>query len=151
MTNISFYHLQHTTIDEAIPKLLDLTLRSGDRALVRVSSTEQLSGLSSLLWSQDRDSWLPNGYGEDTYAHELPIWLTVDQENPNGASHIFLLDDIEVDNLDQFKRCFFVFDGKDEASVANARLRWKKMKQAGYKLNYWQQNQKGTWIEKVNG
>ena len=140
MTNISFYHLQHTSLQQALPKLLDLTLKSGERALIRVGSTDQLPELSSLLWNQDRDSWLPNGYGEDNYAHELPIWLTVGLDNPNGASYIFILDDIEVDNLDQFKRCFFIFDGKDKISVANARLRWKEIKQVGYKLNYWQQN-----------
>jgi len=148
MTNVAFYHLKHNSPGEALPRLLELTLKAGKRALVRADSTDQLSILSSILWGQDNDSWLPHGIEDDGFAEDQPIWLTTNTENPNDASFVFLIDVVEIDDIGSFERCFDLFDGNNGASVAAAKLRWRTHKAAGHELHYWQQTDQGKWEEK---
>ena len=149
MTDIAFYHLQRSNLEDALPKLLERTLAAGKRALVRAGSTELVEALNAILWTQGKDSWLPHGSAKDGYAEDQPIWLTTDNDNPNGASFIFLTDNIVATDLDQFERCFDLFDGNDDASVTAARTRWKELSEAGHELRYWQQNEQGKWVEKT--
>ncbi len=148
MTHVAFYHLRHSTLGEALPKLLQFTLDSGNRALVRAGSADQLSALSSILWGQDNDSWLPHGMEKDRYAEDQPIWLTIGSDNPNDASFVFLIDGVEVGDVGHFDRCFDLFDGNNSASVGAARVRWNVYKDAGHELHYWQQTDQGKWEEK---
>tara|TARA_B100000315_G_scaffold254609_1_gene296045 strand:+ start:4874 stop:5329 length:456 start_codon:yes stop_codon:yes gene_type:complete len=150
MTDIAFYHLQKTNLEDALPKLLERTLAAGKRALVRSGSSERVEALNAILWTHGKDSWLPHGSVKDGHAEDQPIWLTTDNDNPNGASFVFLTDNIEATDLDQFERCFDLFDGNDEASVTAARTRWKELSDAGHELHYWQQNEQGKWVEKAS-
>ena len=149
MTDIAFYHLQRSNLEDALPKLLERTLAAGKRALVRAGSTERVEALNAILWTHGKDSWLPHGSAKDSYAEDQPIWLTTDNDNPNGASFIFLTDNIVATDLDQFERCFDLFDGNDDASITAARTRWKELSEAGHELHYWQQNEQGKWVEKA--
>ena len=149
MTDIAFYHLQRSNLEDALPKLLERTLAAGKRALVRAGSTERVEALNAILWTHGKDSWLPHGSAKDGYAEDQPIWLSTDNDNPNGASFIFLTDNIVATDLDQFERCFDLFDGNDDASITAARTRWKELSEAGHELHYWQQNEQGRWVEKA--
>ena len=42
-----------------------------------------------------------------------------------------------------------MFDGRDEEIVARARERWAAYKAAGYKMTYWQQEERGGWQVKA--
>lgn len=148
MTDIAFYHLQQSTLEDALPKLLELTLKAGKRALVRVGSTERVEALNSILWTHGKDSWLPHGTAKEGHAEEQPIWLTTENDNPNGAAFVFLTDGVGAGDIDTFERCFDLFDGNDDASVTAARERWKTLLDAGHDLHYWQQDEGGKWIEK---
>ena len=149
MTDIAFYHLQRSNLEDALPKLLERTLAAGKRALVRAGSTERVEALNAILWTHGKDSWLPHGSAKDGCAENQPIWLTTDNDNPNAASFIFLTDNIVATDLDQFERCFDLFDGNDDASITAARTRWKELSEAGHELHYWQQNEQGKWVEKA--
>ena len=48
-----------------------------------------------------------------------------------------------------YKRCFELFDGRDDAAVADARERWKTYKAAGHAMAYWQQTDSGGWEKKA--
>ena len=149
MTDIAFYHLQRSNLEDALPKLLERSLAAGKRALVRAGSTERVEALNAILWTHGKDSWLPHGSAKDGYAEDQPIWLTTDNDNPNGASFVFLTDNIAASDLDQFERCFDLFDGNDPAMVGAARGRWKSCKEAGHSLTYWQQTGNGGWEKKA--
>src|SRR5205809_321355 len=60
MTDISFYHLTSTTLDQALPKLLEKALQGGFKAVVRAGSDTEAERLCGLLWSYDQDSFLPH-------------------------------------------------------------------------------------------
>ena len=148
MADIAFYHLQRSNLEDALPKLLEHTLKAGKRALVRAGSVERVEALNAILWTHGKDSWLPHGSAKDGYAEDQPIWLTAEEDNPNAATFVFLTDGIEATDVDQFERCFDLFDGNDETSVTAARDRWKIHKEAGHDLHYWQQDENGRWVEK---
>ncbi|MBE9604011.1 DNA polymerase III subunit chi [Acetobacteraceae bacterium H6797] len=148
MSEIGFYHLTRTPLDQALPKLLGRVLSSGGRAVVKVGEQERLAALDTALWlSQDPD-WLPHGSKASGQAEMQPIWLTTEDEAPNGAKFLFLVDGAEAASLEQFDRVFDMFDGQDEMAVAAARQRWKTAKAAGHVLTYWQQGERG-WQKKA--
>lgn len=149
MTDIAFYHLEHSPLERALPKLLEKTLAAGKRAVVIAGSAERVEALNGLLWTHDPDSWLPHGSAKDGDAGDQPVWLTTVDENPNRAEFLFLTDGATSDRLAEFERCFDLFDGHDAAAVEAARERWKIAKSAGHALAYWQQTPSGGWEKKA--
>ena len=96
------------------------------------------------------DAWLaPRALAEDGPAAEQPIYLTTEDENPNGAQVLALVDGVEVASLEAFERVLDLFDGDDADAVQAARRRWKTLKEAGHDLTYWQQTEQGGWAKKA--
>ena len=147
MTDIGFYHLTRTGIDQALPQLLGRTLAAGQRALVLCRDDDRVAALDAALWQCTDPDWLPHGTAADGDAPLQPIWLATDDTAPNGARYLFLIDGAERAQLDAFERVFDLFDGKDEAAVVAARARWTAAKAAGHSLTYWQQAARG-WEKK---
>ncbi|NQU56301.1 MAG: DNA polymerase III subunit chi [Rhodospirillales bacterium] len=149
MAEVSFYHLQKSRLEDALPMLLEKTLAAGKRALVLTSSETRAEQLGDALWSYRQDSWLPHGSKKEGRAEDQPIWLSAEDENANDAAFIFLTDGAVSANLDAFERCFELFDGNDGAQITAARERWKTYRDAGYGLKYLQQSENGGWQEKA--
>ncbi len=151
-TEIGFYHLTRTPLEQALPKLLGRVLGTGGRAMVRVASTERLEALDTALWLSSDPDWLPHGTPRSGHPAYQPIWLTTEDAGeegaPNGARFLFLVDGAESARVGLFDRVLDLFDGGDEAAVAAARARWKAGKAAGYALTYWQQGARG-WEKKA--
>ncbi len=148
MADIGFYHLTRTGADQALPPLLGRTLAAGQRAVVICATTERVAALDASLWLCPEPDWLPHGSAEQGEADLQPIWLTTEDEAPNNARFLFLIDGAHSARLDQFDRVFDLFDGNDEAAVAAARTRWRAAKEAGHTLAYWQQGPRG-WEKKA--
>lgn len=148
MTEVSFYHLERQSLDQVLPKLLERVLGAGLRAVVLAGSEERVSRLNSLLWTYGESSFLPHGAKSDGNIAEHPIYLTTEEENPNGATILAVIDGLEPAYVDSFDRCLEIFNGNDEAEVAAARERWKKYKAAGHEVVYWQQSPQGKWEKK---
>lgn len=148
MAEIGFYHLTRTGADQALPALLGRTLAAGQRAVVICGSPERVAALDAALWLCPEPDWLPHGTAAMGEADLQPIWLTTEDEAPNNARFLFLIDGAASHRLDQFDRVFDLFDGNDEAAVAAARRRWKAAKEAGHALAYWQQGPRG-WEKKA--
>ena len=149
MTEISFYHLLHTPLERALPKLIEKVLESGARAVVRTGSTERAEALNGALWTYDQDSFIPHGTARDGNAALQPVWITADEENPNGADILVLADSAESADIGSYRRCLEMFDGRDDAAVADARRRWSAYKDAAHDLAYWQQTEGGGWEKKA--
>lgn len=149
MTEIAFYHLQRWPLERVLPKLLEKTQAAGKRALVVCGSAERVDALNGFLWTYDPDSWLPHATAKDGDGADQPIWLSTTDDNPNGATFLFLTDGAESDRVGEFERCFELFNGRDEAALAAARQRWSAYKDAGYDLAYWQQTDTGGWEKKL--
>ena len=148
MTDIAFYHLERSPLETALPQLLEKTLEAEKRALVLATSDARVEALAEMLWAYKADSWLPHGTAKDGFSDQQPVWVSTLDENPNDATFIFLTDGATSDHVEQFQRCFEMFDGNDPDAVAAARGRWKIYKDAGHTLAYWQQTATGGWSKK---
>jgi DNA polymerase-3 subunit chi len=140
-----FYHLERTSLDQALPELLEKTLARGWRALVRSTARERVEHLDGWLWSYRDDSFLPHGLESEPLAERQPILITTSMDNPNQANALFLIDGAEAGEIAGYERCVLLFDGRDEAAVAAARRRWSTFKAAGCVVSYWRQGEAGGW------
>lgn len=148
MAEIGFYHLLSTSLERALPRLLDRAWSQGHRVVVRAGSAERVEHLNAALWTYEEAAFLPHGSVRDGNPALQPIWLTHLDENPNGASMIVLVDGLEAEDLKSFARCADLFDGNDAGAVEAARDRWRRARDAGHALTYWQQTAAG-WERKA--
>jgi DNA polymerase-3 subunit chi len=148
LAEIGFYHLLSTSLERALPRLLERALTQGHRIVVRAASAERAEHLNSVLWIYDEAAFLPHGSVRDGSPALQPIWLTHGEENPNGATMLVLIDGLEAADLDTFARCADLFDGNDDSAVEAARSRWRRAREAGHSLTYWQQTASG-WERKA--
>ena len=138
-----FYHLTRTALEPALGRLLERVLASEQRAVVIASSPERVEALNRALWTFGRESFLPHGSREDGFAEDQPVFLTDQADYPNGATVLVLVDGAEVEPPPQFTRCVYMFDGNDGAVVAQARDFWRRLRERGEALTYWQQTERG--------
>ncbi len=148
MTEVRFYHLQRRSLEQILPKLLEKTLERGWRAVVLAGSPERVDALNQHLWTYDPASFLPHGTHRDGFTEEQPVWLTSDDENPNTATVLFLIDGSVSESTATYDLVCDLFDGNDDEAVMAARSRWKLYKAAGHNLTYWQENDRGSWEKK---
>src|SRR6185369_5333042 len=92
VTEVWFYHLERTALDQALPELLEKTLAKGWRALVRSPAPERLEHLDGWLWSWRDDSFLPHGVAGEPQAARQPVLLSTGEANDNHANALFLID-----------------------------------------------------------
>ncbi|MBR0658625.1 DNA polymerase III subunit chi [Neoroseomonas oryzicola] len=148
MTEIGFYHLTRTKLDQALPRLLGRALATGGRAFVLCGEAERAKALDAALWTATEPDWLPHGMAGGENDPLQPILLsTADTAPGNGARFLFLVDGADSARLGDYDRVLDLFDGSDEAAVAAARRRWAAAKAAGHALTYWQQGASG-WEKK---
>jgi DNA polymerase III subunit chi len=119
-------------------------LARGDRAVVMAGSEERVAALDAELWTYNDRAFLPHGTERDGHAEDQPVWLTVREENPNGAKVLFLTDGATAE-VGGWPMVLEIFDGNSEDTVAAARGRWKGYKDAGHELTYWKQDPQGRW------
>ena len=149
MTEVGFYHLLHWPLERALPKLLEKALERGHRAIVLAGSPERVEDLNNVLWTYEDSSWLPHGSSGDGQAEEQPVFLTTEDENPNGADVLVAVDGCTPALAEGFTRIIDMFDGRDETMVAAARQRWRGYLDQGFDLTYWQQTEAGGWDKKA--
>ena len=148
MSRIDFYHLQKQTLEEVLPKLLMKSCSSGKKVVVKIGTEERLEQMNSYLWTFQDESFLPHGSKKDGFAEQQPIWLTLQDDNPNAAEFLFLIDGAQAipDKTANYERIFNIFDGNAEDK---ARKLWKEYKTAGFDVFYWQQDNSGKWQQKA--
>ena len=148
-SEVMFYHLERQPLDRVLPGLLEKTLQRGWRAVVHAGSAERLDALDAALWTYSDESFLPHGTARDGFAHEQPIFLTLEAITPNGAGVRFLVDGADAPDFTTHARLVFLFDGNDEEARAHARAQWTAAKAAGCKVSYWKQLPDGRWENKA--
>jgi len=149
MTEVLFYHLTESTLEEALPALLEKSLERGWRAGVQMRSEERRDALDAQLWTYRDDSFLAHGTDAEPHAAEQPVLLTTGAGNANGAQVRFLVEGAEPPDLAGYNRGVIMFDGHDEAQLAAARAQWTALKSAGHEVTYWQQGSDRRWQKKA--
>ncbi len=151
MAELLFYHLTRRRLEQVLPELLEKTLQRGWKAVVKGGSEERIQQLNGDLWTYGRASFLPHGVKADGFADKQPVYLTTEDERPNNADVLFLVDGADAADVSAYARVCDLFDGNDEDAVQAARQRWKRAKDAGHTLTYWQQSETGGWVKKAEG
>lgn len=149
MTEVLFYHLTESTLEEALPPLLEKSLARGWRAVVQVGGEERRDALDQHLWTWRDDSFLAHGTEHDHHASRQPVLLTTGAGNVNGAQIRFMADGAAPPDLAGYQRAVFLFDGHDTAQLEQAREHWKAVKAAGLAATYWQQTPERRWERKA--
>lgn len=149
MAEVLFYHLTETTLEDALPGLLERSLARGWKAVVQTGSDERRDALDVQLWTFRDDSFLAHGSDHEPHAADQPVLLTTTQANANGAQIRFLVDGALPPDLSAYERAVFMFDGHDAGQVQAAREQWKAMKALGHALTYWQQTPDRRWERKA--
>ena len=149
VTEVYFYHLEQRTLEEVLPALLERSLERGWRVAVQAASGERVEALDTLLWTYREESFLAHGTARDGQPGAHPIYLTAGGGNPNGAQVRFLVDGAKLEDVASYARVVYVFNGRDEGAVSQARAEWQKAKAQGFSVSYWQQNLEGRWKQKV--
>jgi DNA polymerase-3 subunit chi len=141
-----FYHLERSTLGEALPPLLEKARAKGWRAFVRAGSPARLQELDDALWTYRDDAFLAHGRADEPWPERQPILLSCDEETLNAAELVVLVDGAGTPpDLSGVARCAIMFDARDEEAVHAARQTWKTLKAAGAALSYWRQTADGGW------
>ncbi len=153
MTDILFYHLQRQPLERVLPLLLEKTLERGWKAVIRCGSAEGVAMLDDALWTWRDVSFLPHATHVEGQGENQPIYLTLQNEHPNDAEVLFLvdgamLDDTTLDNA-PYTRIVLMFDGNDDAQVSQARASWKDVSARNLTATYWQQDENDRWVKKA--
>ncbi len=143
--DVNFYHLTRDTLEVALPKLAARAFAGGLRTVIRATDEARVQMLDQLLWTYEDDSFLPHGTPRNGHADLQPVYITSGSEVPNDARLLMLVDGRLDADIDAFDRCFYLFDGRDEAQVQTARQAWSQLKARDVSLTYWQQATSGKW------
>jgi DNA polymerase-3 subunit chi len=149
MTEVLFYHLTESALEDALPPLLEKSLERGWRAVVQTGSDERRDALDAHLWTYRDDSFLAHGTEHDQHVQHQPVLLTTGAGNANAARIRFMVDGAAPPDLSGYDRAVFMFDGHDMSQVEQARGHWKAMKAAGHTATYWQQTPERRWERKA--
>ena len=151
MPRIDFYHLQKQTLDQVLPKLIEKAYGTGMPIKIKIGNEARVEFINSLLWTYNEESFIPHGSKKDGFAKEQPIWLSSEDDNPNQAQMLFLVDGAQIpqQEIEKYERIFNIFDGNDDTSLQQARTFWKNISTTTCEKNYFQQDDNGHWNKKA--
>ncbi|WP_274629402.1 DNA polymerase III subunit chi [Arvimicrobium flavum] len=145
MAEAFFYHLTESTLEQALPPLLEKSLQRGWNVVVQAGSEERRDALDIHLWTYRDDSFLAHGTDRDAHPADQAVLLTTADSNLNDAKIRFIVDGASPPDLTPYERAVFMFDGHDAAQLEAARRHWKETRAAGHAVTYWQQTSGGRW------
>ncbi len=145
MAEILFYHMTESTLEEALPALLEKTVQRGWRATVQTGTEERRDALDAQLWTYRDDAFLAHGTDREPHAEDQPVLLTIGEGNANGSVVRFVVDGARAGELSGYERVVFMFDGHDQQQIETARADWRVLKEAGHAVTYWQQTAERRW------
>ncbi len=148
MTEVRFYHMQSTTLDKALPEILGKALEREYKAIVKAKTDDEIDNINKFLWTYKKNSFLPHGNKLDGTEVNQPIFLSIDDNNPNNANLLMLVDGASSELVADMDLCCEIFDGNNDEIVTNSRARWKEYKEQGFDLSYFQQDENGRWVKK---
>ena len=151
MPEVLFYQLSGTTLDATLPDLLERSLARGWRVIVRCGSEAGMAGLDTLLWTYADESFLPHGTPAAGNAALQPVYLTLGDENPNGANILMLVDGARATPAEMagLERTCLLVDGRDDRAVETARNDGRADRAAALPAKYWVREH-GKWVQKAS-
>ncbi|WP_295811709.1 DNA polymerase III subunit chi [uncultured Nitratireductor sp.] len=147
--DVFFYHLTESTLEEALPPLVEKSLERGWRVAIQTGSRERCDALDTWLWTWREEAFLAHGTDRDDHPEHQPVLLTEASSNLNGAQIRFFVDGADPGGVEGYERAVVMFDGHDASQLDTARGHWKTLKSAGHAVTYWQQGPDRRWQKKA--
>ncbi|MWB77360.1 DNA polymerase III subunit chi [Pseudooceanicola sp. 216_PA32_1] len=144
-----FYHLTRQPLEQALPRLLELSLARGWRVALRGRQDRRMDWLDQKLWLGDDQGFLPHGLAGGPHDALQPVLLTTTPDRPNAAACVMSVDGAEItpDEVRSLERCCILFDGGDATALERARAQWRDLTAAGCAAQYWS-DESGSWQKK---
>lgn len=149
MAEILFYHLTESTLDEALPGLVERSMGRGWRVTIQAVSEARRDEIDNLLWTWSDVSFLAHGTDQEPQAADQPILLTISEANDNASTVRFLVDGAQLHSVGHYERLVVMFDGHNQDQLDIAREQWKMFKAESHDLTYWQQTADRRWERKA--
>ncbi|PIB24896.1 DNA polymerase III subunit chi [Amylibacter kogurei] len=151
MSEIFFYHLVQSPLEQTLPELLGKCLSRDWRVIVRGTDTKRMVWLDEILWGGTPDSFLPHGFMTGANDARQPVLLTEADKNVNNAQVLMLVDGATAtaDEINGYERTCLLFDGNNPDALNAARSEWKRLTDAGVVAKYWSQAD-GPWALKAS-
>ena len=146
MTEVRFYHMEQSTLDQVLPAIVSKAFQLGKPISIKGPNQKETKRLDDLLWTFNPQSFLPHGMD---HANQQPILLSCDDDNQNDAKILILTHGCTHNNVGQFDLVCEMLDGRVDTQINEARKRWKEYKAADHTLTYWQQDENGKWNKKA--
>ena len=143
-----FYHLESMAIEGLLPGLLEKTQAKGWRTLVKLPS-DKLADMDEYLWTFQDSSFLPHARDDEPLSELQPITLSASADKVDNHQAVVLIDGTDIADMNGVERCIIMINGRSEADVKRERERWKRLKDDGAVLSYYQQNARGGWDKKA--
>ncbi|MGL4371593.1 MAG: DNA polymerase III subunit chi [Alphaproteobacteria bacterium] len=141
---VGFYQLTLSSLEKALPRLLEKILEAGHRVVVPAGSSERVQSLSYACWTYSPLSFLPHGTQADGHRPEdQPIWLTTTEERPNGASVLVLTEGMFPSRLEGYDRYIYIYEGQNPEALERAKAFGKQFEAQGVNPIYWKQTPSG--------
>lgn len=148
MSEVFFYHLTKTTLEIALPKILERALSEKWSIEIRTSANTNLDEISNAIWRGPEESFLPHCLEDHEDLQDYPIVLC---KSPlkDWRDCLIVVDqaDLKENEVKNYKRICLIFDAKIEAELSKARKSWKKLSEEGINTAYWAED-KGRWVKK---
>lgn len=149
MTEIRFYHLMKQTPLQALVSLVDRALQKGEPILVHAKDKTEMDAINAHLWTYQPESFLPHEIEESANAASQLVLIATSNDNKNNATMLFQIHDGPLEPSAPITLCCKIFDGANDIQVSAARTEWKRLKDVGHALTYWQQTDSGKWEQKA--
>ena len=148
MCEVFFYHLTKTTLEIALPKILERALSEKWSIEIRTSANTNLDEISNAIWRGPEESFLPHCLEDHEDLQDYPIVLCKSPlKDWRDCLIVVGQADLKENEVKNYKRICLIFDAKIEAELSKARKSWKKLSEEGINTAYWAED-KGRWVKK---
>ena len=143
MTEINFYNITKSSVEKLLPRLLEKILEEGSSIAFLFKNIEVLQYMDDFLWTYKRESFIPHSTDDSMYNNSQPILLSLKDENINNADVLITIEGFLTENINNYMKIIDIFDGNDKEIFEDALVRIEKIKNKGYKVSYWNQDDSG--------
>ena len=148
MSEVFFYHLTKTTLEIALPKILERALSEKWSIEIRTSANTNLDEISNAIWRGPDESFLPHCLEDHEDLQDYPIVLCKSPlKDWRDCLIVVGQADLKENEVKNYKRICLIFDAKIEVELSKARKSWKKLSEEGINTAYWAED-KGRWVKK---
>lgn len=151
MTKISFYQVKTITLEKALIQILNKAYLAKINTLVVTGSSDRTEMLDDLLWTFDKESFLPHGTLRDPEPQKQAILICDNIDNQNSATLLVLVDGTYIELVNDFDRCIDIFDGRIAEQIDEAENRILKRSNQGHEINKFEQDNNGKWVSNNHG